>query len=224
MQNLNRFVTYVYSYRDYERDVNVGFAKVDCRGELVRMEIQIRRKKKGEREEMEVYLLAENPKNPLAIPVGSMDFERETGTYQGRLLAKDIGGSGYGFDQITGLYLKNKKEVFASQWIEEDLNLREIRFFKKEDVEEKESQPEDRLEVRRQESGIAKESQRLSAAQLNQSREISESLKGEEDSTLKAMAGNPLYDWRYEWEKLDQGPDKELVLGIALWTRNKGKS
>ena len=30
MQKLNRFVTYIYSYRDSQRDTNVGFAKVDC--------------------------------------------------------------------------------------------------------------------------------------------------------------------------------------------------
>ena len=28
MQKLNRFVTYIYSYRDSQRDTNVGFAKV----------------------------------------------------------------------------------------------------------------------------------------------------------------------------------------------------
>ena len=31
MQKLNRFVTYIYSYRDSQRDTNVGFAKVDSR-------------------------------------------------------------------------------------------------------------------------------------------------------------------------------------------------
>ena len=44
MQKLNRFVTYIYSYRDSQRDTNVGFAKVDCRGGIVRLEIQIRKK------------------------------------------------------------------------------------------------------------------------------------------------------------------------------------
>lgn len=47
MQKLNRFVTYIYSYRDSQRDTNVGFAKVDCRGGIVRLEIQIRKKNKG---------------------------------------------------------------------------------------------------------------------------------------------------------------------------------
>ena len=44
MQKLNRFVTYIYSYRDSQRDTNVGFAKVDSRGGIVRLEIQIRKK------------------------------------------------------------------------------------------------------------------------------------------------------------------------------------
>lgn len=219
MQNLNRFVTYVYSYRDYERDVNVGFAKVDRRGDLVRMEIQIR-KKGGGKGETEICLLAGDPKNPLAIPIGSIHFEGDTGTYQGRIRAENIEGSGYGFDRITGLYLKNEEALYASQWIEEDLQLRAVTLLKREDGKKGK---EDKMQIEavpgaeQMLSDVQKEAApgKLAAAQCPVSKE---------DSTLKAMAGNPLYDWRYEWEKLDQGPDKELVLGIALWTRNKGKS
>lgn len=57
MQKLNRFVTYIYSYRDSQRDTNVGFAKVDCRGGIVRLEIQIRKKIK-ETKEAQICLLA----------------------------------------------------------------------------------------------------------------------------------------------------------------------
>ena len=32
------------------------------------------------------------------------------------------------------------------------------------------------------------------------------------------------FDWCYEWEKLEQHSGSELVFGLALWTRNKGKS
>lgn len=219
MQNLNRFVTYVYSYRGYERDVNVGFAKVDRRGDFVRMEIQIRKKDSG-KGETEICLLTADPKNPLAIPIGTMHFEGDTGTYQGRIRAENIAGSGYGFDQITGLYLKNEEALYASQWIEEDLQLGSVILFKTGNEKEEERsgiQKEAAFETEQRKSDAQKEaaSGKLAAAQCHVSKE---------ENTLKAMEGNPLYDWRYEWEKLDQGPDKELVLGIALWTRNKGKS
>lgn len=43
MQNLNHFVTYIYSYRQNQKDKNAGFAKVDCRGEYIRLELQVRK-------------------------------------------------------------------------------------------------------------------------------------------------------------------------------------
>lgn len=193
MQNLNRFVTYVYSYRNYERDINVGFAKVDRRGEYVRMEIQIR-KKIIEKGETKVYLLAGEEAHPVALPIGSMHFEKETGTFKGKFPAGDIGGTGYSFEQIKGLYLKSEKEIFASQWVEEELRLAGIIIW------EEEEKPEDDAEK-----------EELKAAQI-------------ESETIRVTEENPLYDWRYEWEKLDQASGNELVFGLALWTRNKGKS
>ena len=105
MQKLNRFVTYIYSYRDSQRDTNVGFAKVDCRGGIVRLEIQIRKKIK-ETKEAQICLLAGTPTQPEAIPIGVMKFEKETGIYKGRFSASELGGSTYTFEQVTGLYIK----------------------------------------------------------------------------------------------------------------------
>lgn len=206
MQNLNRFVTYIYSYRNFERDVNVGFAKVDRRGEYVRMEIQIR-KKIIEDGETKVYLLAGDEGRPTALPIGSMHFEKETGTYQGKFLAGNIGHSSYSFDQIKGLYLKSEKEIFASQWVEEELRLDGVTIW--EEIKE-EKEPEDHTKK-----------EELKAAQIESSRNLT---REEENATIKATEEKHLYDWRYEWEKLDQASGNELVLGLALWTRNKGKS
>lgn len=198
MQNLNRFVTYIYSYREYEKDINVGFAKADKRGDYVRMEMQIR-KKTAKKERAQVYLLVGEAEHPTALPAGIMYFENETGTYKGKIPVDNIADSGYSFEQVKGLYLKSEEEMFASQWVEEELRLSKI-IFKTEDKEDKtkEEDKEDKTEEKE-----------LKAAQV---------------PTIAATEQKPLYDWKYEWEKLDQGAGTELVLGLALWTRNKGKS
>lgn len=198
MQNLNRFVTYIYSYREYEKDINVGFAKADKRGDYVRMEMQIR-KKTAKKERAQVYLLVGEAEHPTALPAGIMYFENETGTYKGKIPVDNIADSGYSFEQVKGLYLKSEEEMFASQWVEEELRLSKI-IFKTEDKEDKtkEEDKEDKTEEKE-----------LKAAQM---------------PTIAATEQKPLYDWKYEWEKLDQGAGTELVLGLALWTRNKGKS
>ena len=126
MQKLNRFVTYIYSYRDSQRDTNVGFAKVDCRGGIVRLEIQIRKKIK-ETKEAQICLLAGTPTQPEAIPIGTMKFEKETGIYKGRFSASELGGSTYTFEQVTGLYIKGERELFASQWTQEEIRIAGVR-------------------------------------------------------------------------------------------------
>ena len=126
MQKLNRFVTYIYSYRDSQRDTNVGFAKVDCRGGIVRLEIQIRKKIK-ETKEAQICLLAGTPAQPEAIPIGTMKFEKETGIYKGRFPVNELGGSAYTFEQVTGLYIKGERELFASQWTQEEIRIAGVR-------------------------------------------------------------------------------------------------
>lgn len=255
MQKLNRFVTYIYSYRDSQRDTNVGFAKVDSRGGIVRLEIQIRKKIK-ETKEAQICLLAGTPTQPEAIPIGVMKFEKETGIYKGRFSASELGGSTYTFEQVTGLYIKGERELFASQWTQEEIRIAEVRVLT---IEEK---PEERTsqEKHLQEEGIAREQMQGEPSQgtdfqekHQQQREVPEEYQQEqqttetqpetlqteslqrrqrqgrqrreqpESPTLRATEAEPQYDWRYEWEKLDKSPGNELVFGLALWTRNKGK-
>lgn len=265
MQKLNRFVTYIYSYRDSQRDTNVGFAKVDCRGGIVRLEIQIRKKIK-ETKEAQICLLAGTPAQPEAIPIGTMKFEKETGIYKGRFPVNELGGSTYTFEQVTGLYIKGERELFASQWTQEEIRIAEVRVLTIEEKPEERTSQEKHLQEegmpreQMQQGGIAREQMQGEPSQgtdfqekHQQQREVPEEYQQKqqtteaqpetlqteslqrrqrqgrqrreqpESPTLRATEAGPQYDWRYEWEKLDKNPGNELVFGLALWTRNKGK-
>lgn len=255
MQKLNRFVTYIYSYRDSQRDTNVGFAKVDCRGGIVRLEIQIRKKIK-ETKEAQICLLAGTPTQPEAIPIGVMKFEKETGIYKGRFSASELGGSTYTFEQVTGLYIKGERELFASQWTQEEIRIAGVRILAVEEkpeegmLQENPSQerriPEEQMqgelsqgtdfqEKHQQQREVPEEYQQKQQTTEAQPETLqTESLQRRqrqgrqrreqpESPTLRATEAEPQYDWRYEWEKLDKSPGNELVFGLALWTRNKGK-
>lgn len=255
MQKLNRFVTYIYSYRDSQRDTNVGFAKVDCRGGIVRLEIQIRKKIK-ETKEAQICLLAGTPAQPEAIPIGTMKFEKETGIYKGRFSASKLGGSTYTFEQVTGLYIKGERELFASQWTQEEIRIAEVRVLvveekpeegmlqenpsqerriSEEQMQGEPSQGTDFQEKHQQQREVPEEYQQKQQTTEAQPETLqTESLQRRqrqgrqrreqpESPTLRATEAGPQYDWRYEWEKLDKNPGNELVFGLALWTRNKGK-
>lgn len=255
MQKLNRFVTYIYSYRDSQRDTNVGFAKVDSRGGIVRLEIQIRKKIK-ETKEAQICLLAGTPTQPEAIPIGVMKFEKETGIYKGRFSASELGGSTYTFEQVTGLYIKGERELFASQWTQEEIRIAGVRVLAVEEkpeegmLQENPSQerriPEEQMqgepsqetdfqEKHQQQREVPEEYQQKQQTTEAQPETLqTESLQRRqrqgrqrreqpESPTLRATEAESQYDWRYEWEKLDKSPGNELVFGLALWTRNKGK-
>lgn len=82
-----------------------------------------------------------------------MKFEKETGIYKGRFPVNELGGSAYTFEQVTGLYIKGERELFASQWTQEEIRIAEVRVLT---IEEK---PEERTsqEKHLQEEGIARE-------------------------------------------------------------------
>lgn len=198
MQNLNHFVTYIYSYRQNQKDKNVGFAKVDCRGEYIRLELQVR-KEIPRKEDAQICFLAKEGERVIAIPMAEIHFERDTGNYKGRFLTKKMGHSNYSFKDITGLYIRTGQEVFASQWLEEELDMNRIEALKKEPTPQ----------ILEKEIKEDKEEHTLEAAEIK--------------NVIPKEEKKP-FDWCYEWEKLEQHSGSELVFGLALWTRNKGKS
>ena len=212
-------------------------------------------KNKGNKE-AQICLLAGIPAQPEAIPIGVMKFEKETGIYKGRFSASKLGGSTYTFEQVTGLYIKGERELFASQWTQEEIRIAGVRVLAVEEkpeegmLQENPSQerriPEEQMqgeasqgtdfqEKHQQQKGIPEESQQEQQTTETQPETLqTESLQRRqrqgrqrreqpESPTLRATEAGPQYDWRYEWEKLDKSPGNELVFGLALWTRNKGK-
>lgn len=206
MQNLNHFVTYIYTYANGQKDKNAGFAKVDGRGEYIRLEAQIR-KKTMEREKAELCFLVKEGDSVLAIPIGIIHFERETGNFKGRFLIKNIAETGYDFKKVTGMYVKTKTEIFASQWLEEELKISQIKPYKKQETKQ-----ETKQEIKQETKQEYKEKEILPEPAIKAT------------EATEAAEAKDSYDWRYEWEKLEQHSGDELVFGLALWTRNKGKS
>lgn len=221
MQNLNHFVTYIYSYEQGVKHRNAGFAKIDYRGEVVRMEAQIKTES-GQKEDADICLLIKEAERILAIPVAEIRFENGVANYKGRFFAKKIGKSNHHFEEVTGLYIKTKRETFASQWIDEELKVNQIAVYREQKQEQKEPQKteEQKEEIPQVQNAQQQERQPENVQAKNRQFEQS----GKDSATLQTAEIKEPYDWRYEWEKLDQSAGNELVFGLALWTRNKGKS
>ena len=75
MAGLQRFISYIYKYEDNEKKENAGFAKIEIRNGLCRMEVHIRNLS-VEQPEATVYLFARNKEIMQGIPVGSIAVSR----------------------------------------------------------------------------------------------------------------------------------------------------
>ena len=194
MQRANHFVSYMYSYLFNKKQNNVGFAKVDNRGEYFSIEVQVRETMRTEKnyKEERLFLLAERQEGCIGIPIGELLYENGVGKYKGKLLSQNIVRSGVPFEEIIGVYAMSGERCYASLWQEKEVDLRKIPILEDDKVSKQKIMH----------SGIESP---IQAAEI----------KSEQAP----------FSWGREWERLNQiSEDDELIFGLALWTRNKGKS
>ena len=78
MAGLQRFITYIYKYKNDEKMENAGFAKIEIRGGICRIEVHIRNINM-EQTEATVYLFAEKENIIQGVPVGNITFSKGNG-------------------------------------------------------------------------------------------------------------------------------------------------
>ncbi len=118
MAGMKRFVTYIYSYEDEKKGNNVGFAKIEIRGEECRIEIHLREVYIGAAGCM-VYLFRRENGEMEGVPLGKMQLARGAGDFGVRFREAKIGNSPYGVSQMEGIFLLGEDgSIFMSRWTE----------------------------------------------------------------------------------------------------------
>ena len=118
MAGMKRFVTYIYSYEDRKKGNNVGFAKVDIRGEECRVEIHLRGIYPG-RCTCKVFLIREEDGSIIGVPVGEFKIMNGNGDFFIAVGAGQIGESPFGIQEMEGvLVLGEDDRIFMSRWQE----------------------------------------------------------------------------------------------------------
>lgn len=118
MAGMKRFVTYIYSYEDEKKGNNVGFAKIEIRGEECRIEIHLREVYIGAAGCM-VYLFRRENGEMEGVPLGKMQLARGAGDFGVRFRETKIGNSPYGVSQMEGIFLLGEDgSIFMSRWTE----------------------------------------------------------------------------------------------------------
>ena len=142
MAGLQRFITYIYRYENDEKMENTGFAKIDIRGNICRIEVHVHNIS-VEQQDTTVYLFARKAEIMYGIPVGSINMARGSGDVRYSFDTKELSKFGTAIKDMEGLWIPLNEDCYlASQWKEGTIKkeLFQIKEKTEEKTEEKKEQ------------------------------------------------------------------------------------
>ncbi len=133
MAGLQRFITYINKYENDEKTDSAGFAKIEIRSGICRMEVHIRN---GNIENMQatVYIFAKKEAIIHGIPVGSMEIARGSSDVRYAFDTKEIQSYGLTMEDMQGIWIPLDENSFlASQWKEGKISKEQFHIMEKEE-------------------------------------------------------------------------------------------
>ncbi len=126
MSEYKRFISYIYNYEQQEKKNNVGYARVETRGNQckITIHVQIRSITAGT---LKAYGFVRKGTDLLGILLGDITLRNGTGDAQFMTLRNSIGETEYTFDQLGGviLYINNTK-FFGTEWDDRPLEFEQF--------------------------------------------------------------------------------------------------
>ena len=140
MSGFKRFVSYIYLYENEEKAGNVGFAKIELRGEECRIEVHLRGTYTNN-VSCKIYLFTEKGDFMHGVLIGACRIQNGKGDFIGKIKASGVNGTSLDFGQTDGLYLACEDErIFATRWtdgVNQPISARRFREWKVTDEKER---------------------------------------------------------------------------------------
>ena len=128
MGRYERMICYLYEYQDGHKGANVGYVKLEKRGEQCRVLIQMRRADLATLPQ--AALFQQEKTGVLLIPIGVMRDNNGSmkGQYEGNV--DNLAGTGLSLDDVHGvLVYVEEGHYFASIWNLEQIDARQLRWW-----------------------------------------------------------------------------------------------
>ena len=128
MGRYERMICYLYEYQDGHKGANVGYVKLEKRGEQCRVLIQMRRADLATLPQ--AALFQQEKTGVLLIPLGVMRDNNGSmkGQYEGNV--DNLAGTGLSLDDVHGvLVYVEEGHYFASTWNLEQIDARQLRWW-----------------------------------------------------------------------------------------------
>lgn len=154
MAGMQRFVTYIYSYKGNEKLQNTGFAKVEIRGGQCSLEIHLKGalspgKTPG------IYLFSREDDLIHAVEIGNLTLSSGGGDCKVILQSGKIAGSPYSIYDMKGIIIPlDDNFMYASQWDDGAILRERIRIWK---LEGEDKDASERIEGEAEREKVAEE-------------------------------------------------------------------
>lgn len=184
MNQYERIVSYIYQYYNGKKGANVGYAKVEKRGKVCRIGIQMRAL--AIQQTPQVYLFIQRKNKIQTIPIGEMAAKGSNLVYKGSTESEDIFESGIRLEEMDGIFIYVEEGLyFTSMWSEEKFILGE--WNKEEENQEKAGDVQER---ERNTAGEATEEKTEEVGEHKETVEIAEKPE-EENKRTEEMTEKP---------------------------------
>lgn len=119
MLEFRRFLSYIYSYRDSVKQKNTGFAKVEARGEVLRIQVHIKGMYPVGVENCQVYGFYRQEQRMYGVLLGEFFLRNGSGDMAVVTERNHISGTEITLEQLGGIYIVMRETpgiVMASAW------------------------------------------------------------------------------------------------------------
>lgn len=128
MPEYQRLVSYIYLYDKGIKVKNSGFAKIECKDNILRIKMNLKGAFNNYYEQWQVYLLAEENNEILGIYLGEMKGKGTSAEFQMICSANNIGGTTKSFDDLKGLAVTTTGvKKYATFWKDTNITIENFR-------------------------------------------------------------------------------------------------
>lgn len=122
MNQYERIVAYIHQYQEGNKGANVGYAKIEKRGDNCRIQVQMRSSYINK--SPKIFLFKQLEWGITTVPVGEMTINGNELKYKGSTEVAKVFGSELSMDEVDGLLIYLHKELyFATSWKKDSIYL-----------------------------------------------------------------------------------------------------
>ena len=127
MSDYKRFLSYIYWYENENKMANLGFAKVEVRGNGKRVDVTLKKNNKHQENTWSIYGLMRKESNCIMVCLGTMDFVGENGKFSWSTIKPYIKDENESvrFEDFIGLAIlarENDKKGYVTLWDDEEFS------------------------------------------------------------------------------------------------------